>query len=146
MDFKGLMKKVFDAFNGGGRGLPKVRVVWGMADRYLGEAPMFKWAEDCRASFDCMRTAGHMPHAVRPPAAGRQPRLRPSDPRSVVCRPECHPVKQPPLQPSWFLVCGGAWRRGRRAHVKHESLFRPRSTVYYSRKCLKPISDHVPRF
>jgi hypothetical protein len=31
-------------------------------------------------------------------------------------------------------------------HVKHESLFRPRSTVYYSRKCLKPIFDHVPGF
>ena len=59
VDFKGLMKKVFDAFNGGGRGLPKVRVVWGSADRYLDDSPMYKWAEDCRASFDCMRAAGH---------------------------------------------------------------------------------------
>ena len=38
-----------------------LRVVWGSADKYLGDAPMYKWCEDVRASFDVMRKVGHMP-------------------------------------------------------------------------------------
>ena len=49
------------ALSKGGRGAQKVRVVWGSADKYLGDAPMYKWCEDVRASFDVMRKVGHMP-------------------------------------------------------------------------------------
>ena len=49
------------ALSKGGRGGQKVRVVWGSADKYLGDAPMYKWCEDVRASFDVMRKVGHMP-------------------------------------------------------------------------------------
>ena len=52
------------------RGVPKVRVVWGMSDKFLPEAPMFKWAEECRSAFDCMRKVGHMPQEDFPAEAG----------------------------------------------------------------------------
>ena len=58
-DFKGLMGQVTKAFQA--RGGPKVRVVWGVGDKYLNDAPMYAWADDIRASFDCMRKVGHMP-------------------------------------------------------------------------------------
>ena len=58
---KDAMNAVTEAFSGGGRGAQKVRVVWGSADKYLGDAPMYKWCEDVRASFDVMRKVGHMP-------------------------------------------------------------------------------------
>jgi pimeloyl-ACP methyl ester carboxylesterase len=43
------------------RGLPKIRVVWGTADRYLDDAPIYDWCADIRASFSSMRKVGHMP-------------------------------------------------------------------------------------
>ena len=58
---KDAMSAVTAAFSKGGRGAQKVRVVWGSADKYLGDAPMYKWCEDVRASFDVMRKVGHMP-------------------------------------------------------------------------------------
>jgi len=60
VDFKKLMEDVRAAHMK--PGTPKIRVVWGVGDKYLNDAPMFKWAEDVRASFDCMRKVGHMPH------------------------------------------------------------------------------------
>uniref|UniRef100_A0A7S0SKE2 AB hydrolase-1 domain-containing protein n=1 Tax=Mantoniella antarctica TaxID=81844 RepID=A0A7S0SKE2_9CHLO len=58
-DLKSLMEQVATAFRA--RPGPKVRVVWGSSDKYLGDAPMYKWTDDVRASFDCMRKVGHMP-------------------------------------------------------------------------------------
>jgi pimeloyl-ACP methyl ester carboxylesterase len=58
---KDAMQSVTTAFSKAGRGAQKVRVVWGSADKYLGDAPMYKWCEDVRASFDVMRKVGHMP-------------------------------------------------------------------------------------
>lgn len=59
-DFKGLMEQVTKALQV--RGGPKVRVLWGTGDKYLGDQPMYDWANDVRASFDCLRKVGHMPH------------------------------------------------------------------------------------
>lgn len=68
-DFKGLMAQVTKAFQV--RGGPKVRVVWGTGDKYLGDAPMYSWANDVRASFDCLRKVGHMPHEDFPQEAAK---------------------------------------------------------------------------
>ena len=57
---KDTTQAVIDAFSKAGT--PKVRVVWGGADKYLADAPMYKWCEETRASFDVMRKVGHMPH------------------------------------------------------------------------------------
>jgi pimeloyl-ACP methyl ester carboxylesterase len=58
-DFKNLKKKVKDAYFQGG--MPKTRIVWGVADKYLDQAPMFSWASDARASEKALRKVGHMP-------------------------------------------------------------------------------------
>lgn len=58
-DVKGLMGQVTKAYLA--RGGPKVRIVWGQADKYLPDAPMYKWADEVRAAFDCIRKVGHMP-------------------------------------------------------------------------------------
>ena len=58
-DFKNLKKKVKDAYFQGG--MPKTRIVWGVADKYLDQAPMFSWASDVRASEKALRKVGHMP-------------------------------------------------------------------------------------
>ena len=68
-DFKGLMGQVTKAFQA--RGGPKVRVVWGTSDKYLGDAPMYAWAEEVRAAFDCMRKVGHMPQEDFPEEAAK---------------------------------------------------------------------------
>ena len=60
---KDAMQSVTDAFSKrGSTPPPKVRVVWGASDKYLNDAPMYKWCDDVRASFDVMRKVGHMPH------------------------------------------------------------------------------------
>jgi len=58
-DLKALTQRVSKAWST--RGLPKVRIVWGVNDKYLGDKDMYTWAEDVRATFDCMRSVGHMP-------------------------------------------------------------------------------------
>ena len=58
-DFKNLKKKVKDAYFQGG--MPKTRIVWSVADKYLDQAPMFSWASDARASEKALRKVGHMP-------------------------------------------------------------------------------------
>ena len=58
-DFKGLIATVKSAYSK--RGTPKVRVVWGAGDKYLNDAPMYRWCDEVRASFDVMRKVGHMP-------------------------------------------------------------------------------------
>ena len=58
-DFKGLIAAVKSAYSK--RGTPKVRVVWGAGDKYLNDAPMYRWCDEVRASFDVMRKVGHMP-------------------------------------------------------------------------------------
>ena len=63
-DFKNLKKKVKDAYFQGG--MPKTRIVWGVADKYLDQAPMFSWASDVRASEKALRKVGHMPQEDYP--------------------------------------------------------------------------------
>lgn len=65
-DFKNLKKKVKDAYFQGG--MPKTRIVWGVADKYLDQAPMFSWASDARASEKALRKVGHMPQEDFPQA------------------------------------------------------------------------------
>jgi len=65
-DFKNLKKKVKEAYFQGG--MPKTRVVWGVSDKYLDEAPMFAWATDARASEKALRKVGHMPQEDFPQA------------------------------------------------------------------------------
>ena len=66
-DFKNLKKKVKDAYFQGG--MPKTRIVWGVADKYLDQAPMFSWASDVRASEKALRKVGHMPQEDYPQVA-----------------------------------------------------------------------------
>lgn len=66
-DFKNLKKKVKDAYFQGG--MPKTRIVWGVADKYLDQAPMFSWASDVRASEKALRKIGHMPQEDYPQVA-----------------------------------------------------------------------------
>ena len=58
-DLKKVSKQVIDALQS--RGLPKIRVIWGTADRYLDDATIYDWCSDVRASFSAMRKVGHMP-------------------------------------------------------------------------------------
>ena len=59
-DLKKLNAEVKNALSA--RGLPKIRGVWGTADRYLDDAPIYDWCADIRASFSAMRKVGHCPH------------------------------------------------------------------------------------
>ena len=59
-DLKKLTKDVAAALQT--RGLPKIRVIWGTADRYLEDASIYDWCSDVRASFSAARKVGHMPH------------------------------------------------------------------------------------
>lgn len=68
-DFKGLVASVTKAYQS--RGGPKVRVVWGSADKYLNDAPMYNWCDEVRASFDVMRKVGHMPQEDFPEDAAK---------------------------------------------------------------------------
>ena len=49
--------------------MPKTRIVWGVADKYLDQAPMFSWASDVRASEKALRKVGHMPQEDYPQVA-----------------------------------------------------------------------------
>ena len=68
-DLKALTSAVSKAWSV--RGLPKVRIVWGVNDKYLGDKDMYKWAEDVRATFDCIRSVGHMPQEDFPQEAAK---------------------------------------------------------------------------
>ena len=94
-DFKGLIAAVKSAYSK--RGTPKVRVVWGAGDKYLNDAPMYRWCDEVRASFDVMRKVGHMPQEKIFPR-----RRRSSPPRFSRARGRC-----PPWGPS------GSGRSGR---------------------------------
>lgn len=63
-DAKKLVNQVKTALSA--RGLPKMRVIWGTADRYLDDAPIYDWCADVRASFSAARKVGHMPQEDYP--------------------------------------------------------------------------------